>query len=186
MYGRPATNSPRIVQVGEMKKERMTPAWERIWCFDGKSVDLGYDNDFVSKPEYFDLPPLGLIGWRYDGGSISPERARDIFKELGIEVPEELRKYLPPEEDEEDSNLKRNASSTTIHERRHSEHPQSRAGGEFLVMLSEPPYFMKDKSWYYYDVEEGILRLTDAAPPEARRSYVEHYEQLEKLTIRLE
>lgn len=45
---------------------------------------------------------------------------------------------------------------------------------------------MKDKSWYYYDVEEGILRLTDAAPPEARRSYEEHYVHLEKLTIRLE
>lgn len=55
-----------------------------------------------------------------------------------------------------------------------------------MVMFSEPPYFMKDKSWYYYDVEEGILRLTDAAPLEARRSYKEHYELLEKMTVRLE
>ncbi len=93
-----------------MKKERMTPAWERIWCSDGKSVNLGYDKDFVPKPEYFDLPPLGLIGWRYDGGPISPERARDIFKELGIGVPEELRKYLPQEEDEEDSHHESYAS----------------------------------------------------------------------------
>lgn len=86
-----------------MKEEWMTPAWERIWCGEEIPVHHGKAKDFVAVPHYFNLPPVDLVGWHYGGKAITPEEARDTFKKLGIEVPEELKKYLPPEEDEEDS-----------------------------------------------------------------------------------
>lgn len=55
-----------------------------------------------------------------------------------------------------------------------------------MIILSEPPYFMTNEEWYYIDEKDGRLRLTDAAPPEARRSYEEYHELLEKLTVRYE
>ncbi len=92
-----------------MKEKWMTPAWERIWCAEEISVHHGKSKDFVPEPEYFNLPPLGLIGWHYMGEFITAEEAKETFQKLGIEVPEELRKYLPSEESGEDSNLNRNA-----------------------------------------------------------------------------
>lgn len=53
-----------------------------------------------------------------------------------------------------------------------------------LVILSEPPYYMTNEAWYYIDEKDGTLRLTDAAPPEARRSYEEHHKFLEEQTVR--
>ena len=45
-------------------------------------------------------------------------------------------------------------------------------------MLNEP-LFMKNPEWYYYDSEEGILKLTASASDEARESYKEFYAQFE-------
>ncbi len=53
-----------------------------------------------------------------------------------------------------------------------------------MVILSEPPYYMTNEAWYYIDEKDGTLRLTDAAPPEARRSYEEHHKFLEEQTVR--
>ncbi len=88
----------------------MTPAWERIWCAEEKSVHHGKSKDFVPEPLHLNFPSLGLVGWRYNGDTITAENARDTFKKLGIEVPGGLRKYLPPEEDEEDAAHDCNAS----------------------------------------------------------------------------
>lgn len=33
-------------------------------------------------------------------------------------------------------------------------------------------YFMKNKEWYYQDVDEGILKLTPEAPENAKKSYM--------------
>ncbi len=100
-----------------MKKERMTPAWERIWCAKETAVVLDDDRGFVPKPIYLNMPQLNLVGWHYMGEFITAVEARETFKELGIEVPEELKKYLPPEEDEEGP-APRTAThpSATIHE----------------------------------------------------------------------
>lgn len=165
----------------------MTPAWERIWCAEEKSVHHGKAKDFVPEPEYFNLPPLGLVGWHYMGEFITAEEARTVYDELGIEVPEELKQYLPLDEDREDLVPRITMHpSTTIQKRRHSDYFQSSAGGEFLVILLELPYFMTNESWYYIDKKDGRLRLTDAAPPEARKSYEEDHELLEKMTVRSE
>lgn len=37
------------------------------------------------------------------------------------------------------------------------------------------PYFMTNKSWYYFDQEEWRYKLTDSAPPDAQKSYEEFY-----------
>lgn len=50
----------------------------------------------------------------------------------------------------------------------------------------ERPYFLSDPSWYEYDEDEGIYRLTDKAPEEARKSYDEFYETLDKLDYGIE
>lgn len=42
----------------------------------------------------------------------------------------------------------------------------------------ERPYFLENKEWYYYDEEEGIYKLTEKAPKEARESYRKFYEEL--------
>lgn len=39
--------------------------------------------------------------------------------------------------------------------------------------IDERPYFMKNKEWYFYDEEEGMLKLTEKAPEEAKKSYEE-------------
>ena len=41
--------------------------------------------------------------------------------------------------------------------------------------MKREPYFMKDKSWYYYDEKEEIIKLTSKAPKEAIDSYNEWY-----------
>lgn len=44
------------------------------------------------------------------------------------------------------------------------------------------PYFMSNKDWFYYDEKDNYkLKLTDKAPPEAVKSYKEHYEMMRKL-----
>lgn len=42
-------------------------------------------------------------------------------------------------------------------------------------MEVKKPYFMKDKSWYYFDEEEFKYKLTDKAPQKAIESYKEFY-----------
>lgn len=44
--------------------------------------------------------------------------------------------------------------------------------------IAEEPYFMKNEEWYYYDVEEGVLKLTGKATPEAIKTYKKFYELL--------
>ena len=41
--------------------------------------------------------------------------------------------------------------------------------------MDERPYFMENKDWYYYDEQEGVIKLTDKAPKEAKQSYEEWY-----------
>lgn len=41
--------------------------------------------------------------------------------------------------------------------------------------MREKPYFMSDKSWYYYDPEEFKYKLTDKAPEDAVKDYQEFY-----------
>ena len=41
-------------------------------------------------------------------------------------------------------------------------------------MLNEP-YFVTNEDWWYYDVDEGIMKLTDKAPQKAIDSYNEYY-----------
>lgn len=40
---------------------------------------------------------------------------------------------------------------------------------------AEPPFFLTNKEWYYYDDKEGRYKLTDKAPEEAKKSYEKHY-----------
>ncbi len=42
-------------------------------------------------------------------------------------------------------------------------------------MMRTEPYFMKNKEWYYHDPKEWKYKLTDKAPPKARKSYEEFY-----------
>lgn len=44
--------------------------------------------------------------------------------------------------------------------------------------MLDMPYFMKDKSWYTYDVKKRCYVLTDKAPEKAKKSYKEYYEDL--------
>ena len=37
---------------------------------------------------------------------------------------------------------------------------------------------MQNPEWYYHDDKEGIYKLTDKAPKEARKSYKEFYYEL--------
>lgn len=45
-------------------------------------------------------------------------------------------------------------------------------------MVTKKPYFMTDKTWYYYDDKELCLKLTDKAPKEAVESYKKFYEAI--------
>lgn len=42
-----------------------------------------------------------------------------------------------------------------------------------------PPLFMEDPEWFYYDDKEGVYKLTEEAPKEARESYKEFYDFIE-------
>lgn len=50
------------------------------------------------------------------------------------------------------------------------------------MIILEEPYFLTDKSWYYYDMELGKLMLTEDAPEEAVKSYNEYYKMLDEET----
>ncbi len=45
-------------------------------------------------------------------------------------------------------------------------------------MTFDIPYFMQNPDWYYHDDKEGIYKLTDKAPEEARKSYKDFYYEL--------
>lgn len=45
------------------------------------------------------------------------------------------------------------------------------------------PFFLKDETWYNYNVELNEYELTDKAPPKAVESFKEYYELLNKLAI---
>lgn len=47
-------------------------------------------------------------------------------------------------------------------------------------MIIQPPYFMENPDWYYWDEEEFRYKLTDAATEKARASYAEYYEIIEE------
>lgn len=40
-------------------------------------------------------------------------------------------------------------------------------------------YFMKDDKWYYHDIDENILKLTDEAPEKAIISYERYLKDIE-------
>lgn len=42
------------------------------------------------------------------------------------------------------------------------------------------PYFLTNDSWYYYDEDEGVYKLTEKAPKEAIQSYNEFYDVLDE------
>lgn len=48
------------------------------------------------------------------------------------------------------------------------------------------PYFMKNKEWYYYDMDTGYYKLTDKAPKKAIESYKKFYKDLNSETIVLD
>ena len=41
------------------------------------------------------------------------------------------------------------------------------------------PYFITNESWYYYDEKTERFELTNKAPKEAIRSYIEYYNENE-------
>ena len=43
------------------------------------------------------------------------------------------------------------------------------------MMIAKEPFFMTDKTWYYFDKNEFRLKLTDKASEEAMKSYEEFY-----------
>lgn len=47
------------------------------------------------------------------------------------------------------------------------------------MLIEKMPYFLKDKDWYYYDMENGKYKLTNKAPQEAIDSYNEYYKKLD-------
>jgi len=47
------------------------------------------------------------------------------------------------------------------------------------MTLADEPYFLKDKSWYYFDEKDCKYFLTDKAPEKARESYREYYSMIE-------
>ena len=42
------------------------------------------------------------------------------------------------------------------------------------------PLFMTNKDWFTYNMEKGILELTEEAPPKAIESYKDFYKTLEQ------
>ncbi len=53
-------------------------------------------------------------------------------------------------------------------------------------MTLDIPYFMQNSEWYYHDDKEGIYKLTDLAPAEARKSYKEFYYELNEAHLIIE
>lgn len=49
------------------------------------------------------------------------------------------------------------------------------------MSYSNRPFFMTNKEWYYFDDDEGIIKLTDKAPPEAVASYNEFYKETDPI-----
>ncbi len=47
------------------------------------------------------------------------------------------------------------------------------------MTFGEPPYFLTNQEWYYFDEKEFKYKLTDKAPQEAIDSYNECYKMLE-------
>lgn len=47
------------------------------------------------------------------------------------------------------------------------------------MIPKEIPYFLNNRSWYYYDEEEGIYKLTKEASEKAIESYTEFYKLLD-------
>ena len=53
-------------------------------------------------------------------------------------------------------------------------------------MALDIPYFMQNPDWYYHDDKEGIYKLTDKAPEEARKSYKDFYYDLNEAHLIIE
>ncbi len=43
-------------------------------------------------------------------------------------------------------------------------------------MTTQPPYFMLNKEWFFFDEAEFCYKLTDKAPEDAKTSYREFYD----------
>ena len=46
--------------------------------------------------------------------------------------------------------------------------------------MLDMPYFMENEKWFYFDGKKRKFVLTKDAPSEAKRSYQEYYDELEK------
>ena len=42
-------------------------------------------------------------------------------------------------------------------------------------MRASEPFFMTNNQWYFFDEKELCYKLTDKAPEEAIKSYIDHY-----------
>ena len=51
------------------------------------------------------------------------------------------------------------------------------------MITSKPPYFMKNKDWYYHDPEKMMYVLTNKAPLKAKISYQQFYKELNNETV---
>lgn len=54
------------------------------------------------------------------------------------------------------------------------------------MIIGKPPYFQKNKDWFYIDPRKCMTRLTDKATSKAIESYVEHYCRLEGMPVSLD
>lgn len=48
-------------------------------------------------------------------------------------------------------------------------------------MMTERPYFLNDKEWFYFDEDKCCYGLTDKATEKAKESYKEFYNLLESM-----
>ena len=46
------------------------------------------------------------------------------------------------------------------------------------MIILEKPYFMTNKTWYYFDYNTDRYELTDKAPQKAKESYKEYYKDV--------
>lgn len=51
------------------------------------------------------------------------------------------------------------------------------------MLKSKIPRFLKNKEWYYYDINTGRYKLTDKATKKAIESYKKYYESLDEIQI---
>lgn len=51
-----------------------------------------------------------------------------------------------------------------------------------IYMLLNKPYFLKNKDWYYYDMNTGKYALTRNAPKKTINSFNDYYKELDNIS----